>query len=143
MTFPLEEPTDAVGRLPNRSKGSRQISTEEDNAQRKKALVDALAACMAVQRTYGKQAGDLLAISRIFRSVLADFSAEQITEALKSWLLKNRDFPTPHDIYSLLREDKPKNRDVYMRIVTSMRQNAATLRQWEWDYMREFERENA
>lgn len=133
---------------PTRSPGSTDLSTRGRSelaaysASDAKNLTNGLAACMAVQRTYGRQAGDLQAIAKIFMSALGQYEPRQVIGAVHDWLLKSPEFPTPHDIAMLLADDKPLNRDVYLRIVASMRRHPETLAQWEWNYMAKYEREN-
>lgn len=61
-----------------------------------------IGACLAVQRTYGKQAADLAAVTRVFASDLAGYEPSEVIKALAEWRLKSAEFPTPADIRNLL-----------------------------------------
>ena len=95
-----------------------------------------------MQRTYGKQAGDLAAIAKVFMVALADYPPEDVIAALRSWLTQSAEFPTPYDIKCQLSPEQEPKRHIYQLIVATMRQGQY-LDRWEWDYMRRYERENA
>jgi hypothetical protein len=66
------------------------------------AIATQLGACLAVQRTYGKQGGDIESMTRVFVSDLKAHPSDKVVKALEDWRLKSPDFPTPADIINLL-----------------------------------------
>lgn len=73
---------------------------------------------------------------------LAEHRPEDVVDAIRAWLLKSQNFPTPADIVGILNPDNASNRDVYQRIVSTMRTSPESLRQWEWNYITRYEMEN-
>ena len=80
----------------------------------KESLTKAIGACLAVQRTYGKQAGDTDLVVGIFIRVLNAYSSQDVIQAIKQWILESSEFPTPADIKRIL-DGKPKMSDAVYR----------------------------
>lgn len=70
--------------------------------------MDALGACLAVQRTYGKQGADLISIAKIFISDLNKYRALDIASAINEWRKQSPEFPTPSDIINILKARPPE-----------------------------------
>jgi hypothetical protein len=76
-----------------------------------------LGACLAVQRTYGKQGGDIEAMTRVFISDLKSYPSEKVVKALADWRLKSPDFPTPADVVELLSPQPVWSAAVFQELV--------------------------
>lgn len=78
-------------------------------------LSAALGACLLTQRTYGRQGGEIEALTDIFLDDLKNYEPEHVLAAIKKWRLVDPNFPTPADIINLL-EKKPKlDKALYIR----------------------------
>lgn len=76
-----------------------------------------LGACLVVQRTYGKQGGDIEAMTRVFAKDLEKFPAVRVIKALEQWRLKSPEFPTPADICNLLNPTPVWSAAVFQELV--------------------------
>lgn len=120
----MEQLDKITDRILEQAKVSNQLQTQpvssslqsigESYNQEQKSLVAAqLGACLAVQRTYGKQASDIQVVAKIFLADLSDYPAEKVAGALEKWRKTSPEFPTPADIIAIL-DNKPKmSADVY------------------------------
>ena len=89
--------------LTQHSQNSNQISTQGSfKPEELSALGAAIATSIAVQRTYGKQAGDLKVVTKIFADMFNGFPMDHVLSAFKTWQMTNREFPTPVDILTIL-----------------------------------------
>lgn len=111
------------------------------NEEEKSAIAIQLSACLAVQRTYGKQASDLGAVVKIFLSDLNEYASPQIAEALEIWRTKSPEFPTPADIIAIL-DDKPKmSVDIYRTMLKKYKDSGYNEYSEAGIYVKNYERE--
>lgn len=71
-------------------------------ADDKEQLNHALGACLAVQRTYGKQAGDFEKVVQVFIKLMQGHEPMKVIAAIREWVMKSPEFPTPADILGIL-----------------------------------------
>lgn len=94
---------------------SKTLKTEVSKYGEKEVatLVKALGACALVQRTYGKQGTDFEKQAKVFLRVLQNYEPEAVISAIKNWILKSKDFPTPADIVDVLENKPTMSADIY------------------------------
>lgn len=105
---------------------SSVVHTDTDKSK----INHALGICLLTQRTYGKQASDMEKLVAAYIRILSDYTSEQIVSAIKSWLLKSPEFPTPSDIKRVITSDMPVPVEVYIRASGILRK-PENYRSWE------------
>lgn len=80
-----------------------------------KKLYKLLSCCFVVQRTYGKQAFDLVKTTEIFASLLKGYDFNLIISSFENWLKESQDFPTPSDIIKMVKEKKANLRKLEIK----------------------------
>ena len=131
----------------NPSKLTQQLPDLKENTELAKfndkdvvSLSKALAACQLVQRTYGKQAGDLDKVAKIFARVLAEYDPQQVIEAIKRWLQESPEFPTPSDIVKMLDPAKKFDKELYIKFSQQYAKGEITEFSQGYEYMKEYEK---
>lgn len=87
----------------------------------KSNLNHALGACLATQRTYGKQAGDFDKVVSVFIKVLNNYEPQKVITAIKEWILKSPEFPTPADIMGILNPQPKFDYAVYTSLCNRLK----------------------
>lgn len=100
-------------------------------------IIAQLGACLAVQRTYGKQAADIQVVAKIFIDDLKDYSANEVVNAISKWRKSSPEFPTPADIIKLLDPAPKFDKSVYISL--NKRRGDFTQYSWEYDYLKAYE----
>lgn len=108
-----------------------------DEKEKKSAIITQLAACLAVQRTYGKQAGELHTVVKIFLSDLSEYTGEKVAEAIVKWRKTRQEFPTPADIAGILNPQPRFDSAVYREMIERRKRNEE--RYSDAEYMRKYE----
>ena len=101
-------------------------------------IIAQLGACLAVQRTYGKQAADIQVVAKIFIDDLKDFSANEVVEAISKWRKTSPEFPTPADIINLLNPKPTFDKSVYLSLIK--RKGEVHRYSKEYDYIKAYEK---
>lgn len=104
------------------------------------AIATQLGACLAVQRTYGKQGGDIESMTRVFVSDLKAYSSDKVVKALTDWRLKSADFPTPADIVGLLNPQPVWSATLFNEI-TERRKKGDILSRREEEYLKGYKQQ--
>ena len=107
--------------------------------ENKEQLNKALGACLAVQRTYGKQAGDFDKVVQVFIKVLEGYEPEKIMQAIKKWVMVSPEFPTPADILGILNPQPKFDYAVYNRLCDKQKRGEQMQYQ-ENEYIKAYER---
>lgn len=98
-----------------------------------------LGACLAVQRTYGKQASDITTVSKIFFEDLKEFSGKDVAQAIAKWRKTSPEFPTPADIFAILDPTPKLDRATYISL--NKRKSSLSDNSQEMRYIRAYERQ--
>jgi hypothetical protein len=90
-------------------------------------------------RTYGKDAGQMENLTKMFRWALADYPYAKIKEAMVFYAKHYSEMPTPADIISIIeRNGKPPfDKTVYVGLRQKPKED---LLDEEWEYIREYEK---
>jgi len=92
-----------------------------------------------VQRTYGKQGGDLQIMVNIFCKTLSDLPPEGVMRALEKWLGSSQEFPTPADIRAIVKPEPKYDYAVYNRLVSKTKSDPMSLSSEDWKYIKKYE----
>jgi hypothetical protein len=103
------------------------------------SIANALGVCLLAQRTYGKQAADIDKLTKIFIKVLNDFEPDRVLSAIKQWLLKSPEFPTPADIKNILRPTPKLDKAVYVSIKKKIADGSVFVADAEYTYLKFYE----
>ena len=127
-------------------KPTRQLSEANYSPSDQGEIVVQLGACLAVQRTYGKQAADIKAVAKIFMEDLKKYPAGKVVQAIREWRLESPEFPTPSDISKLIRQMPTDSAVVDKNRYTSLKVKLSSggwLNPQELGFMKTYEAENA
>lgn len=118
--------------------GKTQLSLRDD-PESKTRLNEALLMAFDALKTYGKEPEQLDSVKKLMHFALADYSWQQISEALRYYFKNNSEFPAPADLVQIIeRGNKPPfDRAVYVSI---SKKQADQRTSDEWAYMRDYER---
>ena len=101
----------------------------------------ALGACQMAQRTYGKQAEDIGALTKIYSKVLSHRSTSKIINGIRKWLLTSQVFPTPHDIENMIDSASCKKKfdpAVYKYITRLITTNPTSCTKDDYQYIEQY-----
>lgn len=94
----------------------QEVALPTYTTEHRKAIGHHLGACLVVQRTYGKQGGDLQTMVNVFCEVLKDCEPEDVVKAMEVWMRKSPEFPTPADIRQIIKPEPQFSKEVYISI---------------------------
>lgn len=105
----------------------------------KSHLSTVLAQICALQKAYGKTAAELEILVEGFAFVLCDYTAQQITGAIRIFVRNSLEIPTPSEILAILdpREEK-LSAAVYVEL-NKKKRHGSFITQQERDFLRAFE----
>lgn len=91
------------------------------------------------QRVFGKEPEQVDALIGVFIMALADYPFPAIDKAMRLWVKRSAEMPTPFDIVNLIERDgkPPLERAVYVSI---SKKDGVDRTAEEWQYMRDYER---
>lgn len=135
MTEGLGQPGQDVSIVESRKELGAPVYTQEH----RRLIAGHLGACLAVQRTYGKQGGDLNTMTKIFCAALKHYEPKQVTAALEQWMTKSPEFPTPADIKQMIDPEPVWDGAVYTRLSIKARKDGGAMTSEEWEYLRKYE----
>ena len=122
-----------------RQTASAPTSTLGHSADEIKQLTQALGIVCELQKSYGKQPGDLVSLVNGYVHLLAEFPMPEILKALKAYMLKKSDIPHPADIANIIQPSPvPLSGAVYFEYKRKSREGAYLL-QSERDYCSAYE----
>lgn len=105
----------------------------------KSHLAQVLAQVCALQKAYGKTAGELEILVEGFAFVLSDYSSKQITDAMRVFVRQSHEIPNPSEILAIL-DPKPEKLSsaVYVEL-NKKKRNGSFLTTQESDFLKAFE----
>lgn len=92
-------------------------------------------------KTYGKEAESLDSIIDTFVSDLAEFPISEIMEAIKSYALRNPEFPCTSDIYNILNPLPEKKDKAVFISLCQQRKDGIYLTLGERKYISDYEQQ--
>jgi hypothetical protein len=99
-----------------------------------------LAGCFLLQKIYGKQPENILAINQLFHTLLGKYESAHVVRAFELWLERSQEFPTPADIIGLIKRKgkQPLSRETYIAI---SKKDPELRDASDWQFLREYEAE--
>lgn len=87
-----------------------------ESVKHKNLVEEMLTGCFVTQNTYGKDPESLDATLSMMLGILADYPAEKVIAAVKTWMLTESQFPTPAGLVSLIKNGgkKPVSEAMYI-----------------------------
>jgi hypothetical protein len=110
----------------------------KDDSEAKTRLNESLLMAFDALKTYGKEPEQLESVKKLMHFALADYTWEQISNALRYYFKNYTEFPAPADLVQIIeRKNKPPfEKAVYVSI---SKKPAYERSSDEWAYMRAYE----